>query len=78
MNKTNQNPDVIEIGEAKPGCASVNGSTAFVVAAKALLRQWMTKHTGHYRPGAWDYDEEGAQLVQDTADLLGVKDPWKQ
>lgn len=28
MSKTNQNPDVIEIGEAKPGCASVNGSVA--------------------------------------------------
>jgi hypothetical protein len=61
-----------------PGSLQPDCSTAFVVAAKALLRQWMTKHAGHYRPGGWDYDKEGAQLVQDTADLLGVKDPWKQ
>ena len=53
-------------------------STPFVIAAKTLLRQWMTKHAGHYRPGGWDYDEKGASLVQATADLLGVKDPWKQ
>lgn len=53
-------------------------STAFVVAARALLHRWMAKHAGHYRPGGWDYDKEGARLVQDTADLLGVQDPWKQ
>ena len=64
--------------QAEPPFTASGCSTAFVIAAKALLRQWMTKHAGHYRPGGWDYDKEGAQLVQDTADLLGVQDPWKQ
>jgi hypothetical protein len=63
---------------SKASFAASDGSTAFRIAAKTLLRQWMTKHAYQYKPGGWDYDKEGAELVQMTADLLGVDDPWKQ
>ena len=61
---------------AQPSPSQPDPEQTFRVAAKALLRQWMVKHARAYQPGGWDYDKEGAELVQQTADLLGVKDPW--
>lgn len=63
--------------EGKSELASSAGSTAFVVAARVLLRQWIA-HNKHDRPGAWDYDKENCRLVEESAELLGIKDPWKQ
>ena len=47
------------------------------IAAISLLHRWMTNKPNDWKPGAWDYDAEGAQLVNDTAQLLEIEDPWK-
>lgn len=39
MSKTNQNPEVIEIAEAKPGCASAIGSVTLTYAELEALLQ---------------------------------------
>lgn len=45
------------------------------IAFKSLLIRWLKKHDHLYMPGGWDYDKEGAELVEDTAKVLGIK-PW--
>ncbi len=47
-----------------------------LIAAKELLRRWMRKHRGIYAPGAWDYDKDGADLMEQTGKLL-EEDPWQ-
>lgn len=48
------------------------------VATRALLRRFFDKERRNMqnKPGAWEYDHEAAELVEETAKLFGVKDPW--
>ncbi|OGU60451.1 MAG: hypothetical protein A2V66_01840 [Ignavibacteria bacterium RBG_13_36_8] len=41
-----------------------------------LLKLWMAKKPRDWMPGAWEYDEAGAELVDDTAKFLGIPFPW--
>lgn len=43
---------------------------------RELLRRWMRKHAHEYKPGAWDYDKDGADLVEQTSKLLN-EDPYE-
>ena len=36
----------------------------------------MAKKPRDWMPGAWEYDEAGAELVDDTAKFLGIPFPW--
>ena len=49
------------------------------IAAKALLKLWFMKGVKTFpMPGAWEYDKDAAELVEDTAILLGIEgDPWR-
>lgn len=49
-----------------------------LIAAKELLRRWVRKYAPGNRPGAWDYDHDAVELIETTANLLGVKDPWEK
>lgn len=46
------------------------------IAARALLRRWMSKYAPLCRPGGWDYDHDAAELCKETAELLGDDSPW--
>ena len=48
-----------------------------LITAKLLLRRWIEKHAKIYRPGAWNYDEDGADLVETTASFLNIENPWR-
>jgi hypothetical protein len=41
-----------------------------------LLRWLLHAVNSGDMPGAWDYDEERADLVEDTARLFNIKSPW--
>lgn len=45
--------------------------------ATNLLKLWMANKPDDWKPGAWDYNEQGAELVKDTAEFLGISDPWE-
>lgn len=44
--------------------------------AERLLKQWLKKAPQDFKPGAWEYSEEGAKLVDDTGEFLSMKCPW--
>jgi hypothetical protein len=43
-----------------------------------LLRAWIKCEAAGCKPGAWEYDKEKSQLVEDSAKLVGIDDPWKE
>ena len=45
--------------------------------AISLLKLFMANKPLDWKPGAWDYDKEGAELVESVAKFLGISDPWK-
>ncbi len=56
---------------------SMKCSAAERIAMKALLHQWLNKGVKTFTmPGAWEYDKEAAELVETTAELLGIERPW--
>lgn len=60
-----------------PALASLSGSTAERIAMKSLLHQWLNKGVKTFSmPGAWEYDKEAVELVETTAELLGIERPW--
>ncbi len=48
-----------------------------LIAAKELLRHWVTKYASSNKPGSWDYDKDLIQLIEDSASFLGIENPWK-
>lgn len=55
-----------------------HGSTAELIAARELLRRWIARYAPGNKPGGWDYDKNVVELIETSAALLGIEDPWRQ
>ena len=58
--------------------AMSSGAVLERIAAREVLRRWVTKYAPTCRPGGWEYDRDAAELCEATAELLGMGDPWAQ
>ena len=81
MSRRIECPKCGTMNQAGTVCECVGGSDQRLVrlegiAAKALLRRWMTKYAPTCRPGGWDYDKDAAALCEETAELLETDVPW--
>ena len=63
-----------DVQEEHPAASS--GAAMERIAAREVLRRWVTKYAKTCKPGPWDYDRDAAGLCEDTAELLGLGDPW--
>lgn len=48
-----------------------------LIAARELLRRWIRKFAASNKPGAWNYDKDAADLIEVSAKLVGIEDPFE-
>lgn len=54
-----------------------SGAVSERIAAREVLRRWLMKYAETCKPCAQrEYDRAAAELCADTAELLGLGDPW--
>ena len=54
------------------------GASMERIAARELLRRWLSKYVSTCEPGPSEYDRDAAELCESTAELLGLGYPWDE